>query len=95
MTNTADDKALELPHRLVLEGRSRLSVTGITEIESFDENAVVLYTTRGTLIIHGRQLHLQMLSLDGGQVSVDGTVDAMTYEDDQRAAGGFLSRLFG
>lgn len=89
------EKSLELPHRLVLESRGKLSVTGITEVESFDENTVVLYTTRGTLVIHGRQLHLGMLSLDVGQVSVDGTVDSLVYEDEQRASGGFWSRLFG
>ena len=90
-----EGKALELPHRLVLEGRGKLSVTGVTEIESFDENTVVLYTTRGTLVIHGRQLHLSMLSLDGGQVSVDGTVDSLVYEDEQPTGGGFFARLFG
>ncbi len=89
-----EEKALELPHRLVLEGRGRLSVTGITEIESFDENTVVLYTTRGTLVIHGRQLHLSTLSVDGGQASVDGTIDSLVYEDEQRS-GGLFSRLFG
>lgn len=89
-----EEKSLELPHKLTLEGRARLSVTGITEIESFDENSVVLYTTRGTLVIHGRQLHLSTLSVDGGQASVDGTIDALSYEDEQRG-GGFLQRLFG
>jgi len=94
MANMQEEKALELPHRLVLEGRGRLSVTGITEIESFDENTVVLYTTRGTLVIHGRQLHLSTLSVDGGQASVDGTIDSLVYEDEQRG-GGLFSRLFG
>ncbi len=95
MTNLQEEKGLQLPHRLVLEGRSRLNVTGITEIESFDENTIVLYTTRGTLVIHGRQLHLSTLSVDSGQVDVDGTIDSMTYEDDQRAGGSLFSRLFG
>lgn len=95
MAYAQEEKALELPHRLVLESRNKLAITGITEIESFDENTVVLYTTRGTLVIHGRQLHLSMLSVDGGQVSVDGTIDSMVYEDDQRTGGSLLSRLFG
>ncbi len=90
-----EEKHLELPHRLTLEGRARLSVTGITEIESFDENSVVLYTTRGTLVIRGHQLHLSTLSVDGGQASVDGTIDSLTYEDETRGGGGILSRLFG
>ena len=51
-------------------------------------------TTRGTLIVRGEGLHLQLLRLDGGEVLVDGTVDALTYEDSQ-PAGSFLARLFG
>lgn len=89
------EKALELPHKLTLDGRSRLNISGITEVESFDEGMVVLHTTRGTLVVRGNGLHLQMLSLDGGQVHVDGTVDSLTYEDGSRDAGGFFARLFG
>ena len=77
-----------------LEGRSRLNMTGIREVESFDESMVVLHTTRGTLVIRGDGLHLQLLSLDGGQVHVDGTVNSLTYEDGVQS-GGFLTRLFG
>ena len=90
-----EEKALENPHKLTLDSRSRLTMTGITEVESFDEEMVVLHTTRGTLVVRGTGLHLQLLSLDGGQVHVDGTVDSLTYEDDLREHGGFLSRLFG
>ena len=87
-------KAAELPHRLTLDGRRRLSVTGVLEVESFDERAVALVTARGALTIRGEGLHLQMLSLDGGEVRVDGTVDAIVYEPDA-PAGGFFARLFG
>ena len=90
-----EQKSLELPHKLTLEGRNRLNLTGITEVESFDEGMVVLHTTRGVLVVRGQGLHLQMLSLDGGQVLVDGTVDSLTYEDDTGPVGGFFSRLFG
>lgn len=90
-----EEKALELPHKLTLDGRNRLALTGVTEVESFDESMIVLHTTRGTLVIRGSGLHLQLLSLDGGQVHVDGTVDSMTYEDETREAGGFFTRLFG
>ena len=62
------------PHELRLENRARLSVNGVREVESFDENAIVLATTRGTLIVRGTGLHLQMLSLEGGQVGVDGSI---------------------
>ena len=80
------------PHELRLENRARLSVNGVREGESFDEESVVLHTTKGGLVIRGQQLHLQTLSIDGGQVAVDGTVDAMSYEEAQRK-GGLFSRL--
>ncbi len=90
-----EEKALELPHKVTLEGRSRLNLTGIKEVESFDEGLIVLHTTRGTLVIRGEGLHLQLLSLDGGQVLVDGTVNSLTYEDTGNQSAGFLARLFG
>ena len=90
-----EEKALDNPHKLTLESRSRLTMTGVTEVESFDEEMVVLHTTKGTLVVRGEGLHLQLLSLDGGQVHVDGSVDSLTYESNVREAGGFLSRLFG
>lgn len=81
------------PHELRLENRAKLSVSGVKEVESFDENTVVLHTVRGVLIIRGENLHLQTLSIDGGQVTVDGTIDALSYEEAQKP-GGFFRRLF-
>ena len=93
MTNP-QQVALETPHQLQLDSRSRLHMTGVIEVESFDETAIVLTTTRGTLIVRGEGLHLQLLRLDGGEVLVDGTVDSLSYED-AAPAGGFFGRLFG
>ena len=87
-------KTAELPHRLTLDGRSRLTITGVLEVESFAEESVALVTARGALLIRGQGLHLQMLSLDGGEVRVDGTVDSIAYEADA-PTGGFFARLFG
>jgi len=91
---TAEEKTLEAPHRLTLDARRRLSMTGVVEVESFDEEQVVLATTKGQLVIRGRGLHLQQLSLEGGQVTVDGDVDMLEYEQEP-PAGGFFARLFG
>ena len=83
-----------LPHKLTLNERKNLTLTGVTEVVSFDENAVVLTTDMGTLVIQGRDLQLKTLSTEGGQVAVEGTVAAMSYEE-PRQAGGLLRRLFG
>lgn len=81
------------PHELRLENREKLSITGVREVESFDENAVVLHTARGILIIRGENLHLKTLSIDGGQVAVSGTIGSLSYEEAQKG-GGFFQRLF-
>ena len=89
-----EEKLLDTPHRLTLDNRTHLTMSGVTKVESFDEELVVVHTVKGTLVIRGQELHLQQLSLEAGQVRVDGTIHAMTYED-PAVSGGFLSRLFG
>lgn len=83
-----------MPHSLTLKERAKLTLTGVTEVVSFDDTAVVLRTGLGTLVVQGRDLQLKTLSVEGGQVEVDGTVAAMLYEE-SRQPGGWLSRLFG
>lgn len=83
---------LQLPHKLTLNERKQLTLTGATEVVSFDENTVVLHTNLGTLIIQGHNLQLKTLSLDGGQVAVDGEIAALVYEEPRGR--GMLGRLF-
>ena len=82
----------DLPHRLILDGRRKLSVTGVTEVAGFDETAVILKIQEGILSVQGKDL--KMLSLDGGQVTVEGTVSALIYEI-PRQSGGLRRRLLG
>lgn len=90
-----DYSASPAPHRLELEGRERLTVSGVEDVERFDETGIVMSTAVGTLVITGEDLHIGKLSLDGGELHVDGRIDSMTYEDQLPGRGGFLSRLFG
>ena len=83
------------PHHILLEGREQLTVSGVEEVESFDENTIVMVTSKGTLVVRGEDLHIEKLSLDGGDLKVEGAVDALSYEDDRGWRGGLLSRLFG
>lgn len=88
------DDRMQLPHRLTLSERSMLTMTGVTDVVSFDENAVVLHTEQGTLVIQGRDLQLKTLAAEGGQVTVEGRVCALIYEE-SRQKGGWFSRLMG
>ena len=82
------------PHKLSLNERKELTVTGVTEVVSFDEESVVLKTSLGTLIVHGRQLQLKTLSTNGGQVEISGTVSALIYQQN-KPTGSWVRRLFG
>ena len=83
----------QMRHDLNLQQRQKLTMTGVTEVISFDETAVVLQTGLGTLMVHGQGLQLKQLSTDGGQVSVDGSISAIVYEEPRQ--GGWLRRLMG
>lgn len=86
---------VQLPHKLTLNGRSSLAMTGVTEVVSFDDSAVILKTSLGTLVVQGRELQLKTLSVEGGQVAVEGNISALTYEEPRQQKGGWLNRLLG
>ncbi len=89
-----DEKSGSQVHRVILEDRSRLTVSGVDGVESFDESSILMTTAQGMLIIRGSGLHIEKLSLDGGDLLVEGTVDALTYEEEDSRQGSFLGRLF-
>ena len=84
-----------LSHHVVLEEREQLVIAGVEEVESFDESAIYLTTAQGGLEIQGEGLHIEKLSLDGGDLKVEGRVNALIYDTDGRERGGWLGRLFG
>ena len=83
-----------LPHKLTLDQRNSLTMTGVTEVVSFDENAVIVCTDLGRLTVQGQQLQLKTLSVEGGHIAVEGNIAALQYEE-PRQKGGWVHRLFG
>jgi sporulation protein YabP len=89
------EKRIDLPHHVILDGRQHLSISGVEDVDSFDETSVVLYTTKGLLTVRGNDLRVDRLSIEGGELSIEGLVDSLEYQDEQRSqGGGFWSRLF-
>ena len=84
---------LQLPHKLTLNERKNLTMSGVTEVVSVDDEVIVLKTGLGRLVIQGQQLQLKNLSLEGGQMAVDGKICALSYEELRQ--GGAWRRLFG
>jgi len=91
----ADEKRIQsLPHNLVLEDRRMLTVSGVSDVDSFDEETVVVFTDLGELTIRGSNLHINRLSVEVGELTVEGNISALIYSEDTRKNGGFFSRVF-
>lgn len=84
----------QTPHKLILDNRKKLTVTGVSEVVSFDEDGIILHTDMGRLHVLGRQLQLKQLTPEGGNVAVEGQVESLTYEA-QSPSGSWLRRLLG
>ena len=89
------DMNIPTAHRLELTGREHLLISGVEDVERFDETGIVMSTSAGTLVVTGENLHIGKLSLEGGELYVDGRIDAVSYEEDTASRGGFFARLFG
>ena len=90
-----NDYCVPMEHRLTLTGRETLTVSGVEDVDRFDETEIVMNTSLGVLVVTGDSLHIGKLSLDGGELHVDGRIDAIAFEDAPSSRGGLLSRLFG
>lgn len=80
---------------LILENRKNLSISGITDVDSFDEKAICLYTQLGELTIQGRELHIDNMSIETGDMTITGDIWAVVYGDKERKSPlSALGRLF-
>ena len=79
---------------MILQDRSALSVTGVTDVFGFDEKSVSMVTSLGDLLVKGSSLRISRLSLEVGQVDIEGTVDSLEYTKLKRNRESFLARIF-
>lgn len=81
----------------MLTNRRTCTISGVNDVLSFDVNEILLETEQGMLMIKGNELHVSRLSLDKGEVDIDGRVDSFTYSENAGygAKGeSILARLF-
>ena len=83
-----------VPHNLVLEDRRMLTVSGVSDVDSFDEETVVVFTDLGELTVRGSNLHINRLSVEVGELTVEGNIAALIYSDETPKSGGFFSKVF-
>ena len=88
-----EEKKQKLPHSVILENRKAYTATGVSNVDSFDEQTIVAYTDLGELVVKGSGLHINRLNIETGELTLTGEVDSLTYTQG-RQNGGMLSRLF-
>lgn len=81
-----------LPHQLIMQDRNRLDLTGVIDVGGFDDDVVSVSTSHGVLTIRGGELHVRQLSLESGNLTVEGRIESLSYSESQKS--GLLGRLF-
>lgn len=94
MANEEKVKMVPKPHSVILDDRKKLSLSGVEDVQSFDETVIVIKTSMGMLIVRGSGLHVGRISLETGDMSVEGQISDLNYEE-RREEGGLFARLFG
>ncbi len=82
--------------KLVMQNREKVELTGVTEVISFDNKEIMLETNQGVARFTGENLHVKRLTLERGEVALEGKINEITYHESQKnkTAGSVLSRLF-
>ncbi|MDR3312850.1 MAG: sporulation protein YabP [Oscillospiraceae bacterium] len=84
-----------MPHNVVLEDRRLLTVSGVADVDSFDEHTVTVFTDMGELTVRGDDLHINRLSVEVGELLLEGKIAALIYQEETpRSGGGFLKKVF-
>lgn len=86
----------EKAHRIIIDSRDKIQVSGVLDVDSFDENEIIFVTSYGAVTVTGYDLHIAKLNLDEAMLIIEGKVQAVDYSDHEelRQNGGFFSRVF-
>ena len=76
-----EEKIIQKNHKLIVNNRKTSLVTGVSDVLSFDLGEVLLETEQGMMVVKGKDLHVNRLSLEKGEVDLSGTIDSITYSD--------------
>lgn len=94
MKEQAKKENIGIPHLISLTERRLLSVSGVKDVDSFDDTVLIVYTDQGELTVKGSGLHVQRLNIETGDLTAEGTVESLTYTDVRDRSGGFFGKLF-
>ena len=86
------ENTMKKPHILTLDNRSLLTLSGVEDVSGFDEQTINVKLSDATLVVKGTGLHISKLSLESGDVVIDGMITSLQYLG--ASSGSLRSRLF-
>jgi sporulation protein YabP len=92
-----EEKQYAKAHKLILSNRRTGTITGVSDVISFDIAEILLETEQGMLMIKGSDLHMNRLTLEKGEVDIEGRIDSLAYSDVnsyQKQGESLIGRLF-
>lgn len=89
-----EEKRQIMQHKITMENREKLFLTGVEDVDSFDEAEIRVYTSEGQLNIKGEDLHMSRLNVDDGELCIEGEIESLVYSNVENRSGGFFSKLF-
>ena len=90
-----EDKKIQAMHNVIMENRAKITLTGVKDIHSFDDELVLVETEMGILTIKGMDLKMNKLNLDNSELSVEGKIIALVYSESEiEKKGKMFSKIF-
>lgn len=92
-----EEKQYSKAHKLILSNRRTGTITGVADVISFDISEVLLETEQGMLMIKGADLHVNRLTLEKGEIDIEGRIDSLAYSEVtsfQKQSESLIGRLF-
>jgi sporulation protein YabP len=90
-----EEKIVRTAHNVIMENRKTLMISGVTDVDNFNDRTIVIYTCMGELVVQGRDLHVNSMSVETGDMSIEGDIWSLTYGDkDKKGPVSFFGKLF-
>lgn len=85
----------EILHKITMIRREKMTVTGVEDVDSFDDDSVVIYTVEGVMTVKGSDFRINRLNVEDGELEIEGEINSIEYSDTHRKEKiGLLSRIF-
>ncbi len=90
-----EKKNNKVAHNIILENRNKLSISGVNDVDSFDDKQISAFTEMGFLTIKGSNLHINKFNTQNGELNLSGKIDSLVYSNREKVSTtNLISKLF-